>query len=742
MTQEFYKKFFLPHKVQQVKKNISSFVQRNDETLFMTWERFKDTYNFCPTHGYDTWRLVSYFYEGLQPRDRQFVQVACGGEFLQKEPEDTMDYLDEIGKNSNTWNGPSPLDSKNQNRSEGKFPSQTQPNPNNQSLKIVSKDNHEECKAVTILRSGKAIGVKDEKGIPKAKEKSKETQVEMDESGTPKVKEAEQCPIPTPFPQALRLPKNLDVTAEILEHLHQVKVNLPLLHIIKQMPAYTKVPPKYKGSRMPHNILYHCTADRSVRTPKGMVEDVLIKIENFYYLVDFIILDTEPTLHPDNRNGRMKITFGSVTAKLNIFNLMRHQLEDDEMPLCEPHKYRGVLEEEQVMAVNEPWRPRFEELPETEKKPMPSSEEIPQLELKPLPNDHKLALGWTIADIKGISPLICTHKIYLCTHKIYLEDDCKTSREPQCRLNPTMKDVVKNEVIKLLDAGIIYPISNSKWVSPTQVVPKKCVEKGLVLNWDKCHFMVTSGIVLGHVVSSKGIEEFNLQTKDNKGVENMVANHLSRLTFEEVKEEIPIRDAFPDEQLFVVTKLPWYAHIVNYLVTGSIPETWIVQDRRKFFVEIKNFYWDDPYLFKYCPDQILRRCILDNETLSVIKFCHTEACGGHFSGRVTRRNMMPMSPILEIEVFDCWGIDLMGPFPQSFGNPYILLAVDYVSKWVEAITYKVNDHKVVLKFLREHIFSPFGMSKAVISEKLPFKRLRGESTHDFRINPVICITGG
>ena len=54
----------------------------------------------------------------------------------------------------------------------------------------------------------------------------------------------------------------------------------------------------------------------------------------------------------------------------------------------------------------------------------------------------------------------------------------------------------------------------------------------------------------------------------------MVANHLSRLTFEEVKEEIPIRDAFPDEQLFAVIELPWYAHIVNYLATGSILETW------------------------------------------------------------------------------------------------------------------------------------------------------------------------
>ena len=102
MTQEFYKKFFPPYKVQQVKRMISSFVQVNDETLFMAWERFKDTYNFFPTQGYDTWRLVSYFYEGLLPKDRQFVQVACGGGFLQKELEDAMDYLDEIAENSNT----------------------------------------------------------------------------------------------------------------------------------------------------------------------------------------------------------------------------------------------------------------------------------------------------------------------------------------------------------------------------------------------------------------------------------------------------------------------------------------------------------------------------------------------------------------------------------------------------------------------------------------------------------------
>jgi hypothetical protein len=102
MAQEFYKKSFPPHKVQQVKRKISSFIQGNNGTLFMAWERFKDMYNFCPIHGYDTWRLVSYFYKGLHPRDRQFFQVAYGGGFLQKELEDAMDYLDEMIENSNT----------------------------------------------------------------------------------------------------------------------------------------------------------------------------------------------------------------------------------------------------------------------------------------------------------------------------------------------------------------------------------------------------------------------------------------------------------------------------------------------------------------------------------------------------------------------------------------------------------------------------------------------------------------
>ena len=69
--------------------------------------------------------------------------------------------------------------------------------------------------------------------------------------------------------------------------------------------------------------------------------------------------------------------------------------------------------------------------------------------------------------------------------------------------------------------------------------------------------------------------------------------------------------------------------------------------------------------------------------------------------------MIPLNLILEVEIFEVWGIDLMGPFPNSFGNQFILVVVDHVSKCIEAVPTKANDNKVVVKFLKENIFSCF-----------------------------------
>ena len=86
------------------------------------------------------------------------------------------------------------------------------------------------------------------------------------------------------------------------------------------------------------------------------------------------------------------------------------------------------------------------------------------------------------------------------------------------------------------------------------------------------------------------------------------------------------------------------------------------------------------------------------------------------TGEINVRYQMPQNYICFVEVFDCWGLDFMGPFPPSFGNLYILVEVDYVSKWVEVVACKSNDHTVVLKFLKKNIFSRFGILRAIISD--------------------------
>jgi hypothetical protein len=101
------------------------------------------------------------------------------------------------------------------------------------------------------------------------------------------------------------------------------------------------------------------------------------------------------------------------------------------------------------------------------------------------------------------------------------------------------------------------------------------------------------------------LQEFDITIKDKKGTENVVADHLSRLTIDLKSDITPIDDYFPNESLFSVSTMPWFANIVNFLVSGQLSSHWSTEDKRKFLNEGKNFSWDDPYLFKYCHNQIL-----------------------------------------------------------------------------------------------------------------------------------------
>ncbi|GKA13091.1 putative nucleotidyltransferase, ribonuclease H [Tanacetum coccineum] len=180
---------------------------------------------------------------------------------------------------------------------------------------------------------------------------------------------------------------------------------------------------------------------------------------------------------------------------------------------------------------------------------------------------------------------------------------------------------------------------------------------------------------------------FNIKIKDKKGAENLDADHLSRLENPNIgelaKEEI--KDKFPDEHLMILkTKLndeePRYADYVNYIVGKVVPLEWTPEKKKACHsglteghhsasvtgrkVYEAGFYW--PSIFRDAKNYVIK----------------CDAC--QKSGNISSRNEMPQNNIQVCEVFDIWGLDFMGPFPDSRGNKYILVAVDYVSKWVEA----------------------------------------------------------
>ncbi|XP_019259595.1 PREDICTED: uncharacterized protein LOC109237708 [Nicotiana attenuata] len=543
-------------------------------------------------------------------------------------------------------------------------------------------------------------------------------------------------------------------------------------------------------------------ADCSIKRPVAIVDDILVKVGKFLLPADFVILDYDVDKEIPIILGRPFLATGRALM-YSERNEIQIRVNDEEVTfeaskgMKFPHAYENISDIDIVDEVKDAIELKMEEeclgealaaifviyddedmegymesvnaleglrsypyAPKTlsldlenivTPPAMPSIIEPPQLELKPLPQhlwEHRQAIWWTIADIRGVPTGICKHKIQL-------EQESKPSVEHQRRLNPSMQEVVKKEIIKWLDAGVVYPIADSPWSYAIWAIqcpdylstvhdvnllghgggfrrgvyglflcswrfirdfPKienpmcKLLEKDAKFEFDeKClkafeelkarlttaPITVTldwtlpfelmcdaSGIaikaVLGqwhnkilhlvyyasktlngaqmnyivaeqellaiayafekfraYLLGSKVIfysdhaalryligkkdaiprlirwvlmlQEFDFQVKDQKWTENQVADHLSRLEeVERPKEDLEINDAFPEPSL----------------------------------LGVRLYYWEEPFLFRICADNIIRRCVPEDEVVQILKACHDSPVGGHHGGNCTATKVL------------------------------------------------------------------------------------------------------
>ncbi|RDY08534.1 Retrovirus-related Pol polyprotein from transposon 17.6, partial [Mucuna pruriens] len=232
------------------------------------------------------------------------------------------------------------------------------------------------------------------------------------------------------------------------------------------------------------------------------------------------------------------------------------------------------------------------------------------------------------------------------------------------------------------------------------------------------------------------LQELDLEIRDKKGADNVVADHLSRIECE--PDPMPIQDDFPDEQLLHMdTSTPWFEDICNFIVASQFPPEASQLYKKKIKSDAKYYILDELYLWKRDSDHVICKCILDFKISSVFHFCHAAARGNHHgSTRTTQklldyayqfisaceqcqrkgmamshRHEMPQQPILFCEVFDVWGIDFTG---RSLSPILILIHSIGHGLHAKMVATKTNNAKVVVNFLKSNIFYKFGVPKALI----------------------------
>ncbi|GJV73861.1 reverse transcriptase domain-containing protein [Tanacetum coccineum] len=208
-------------------------------------------------------------------------------------------------------------------------------------------------------------------------------------------------------------------------------------------------------------------------------------------------------------------------------------------------------------------------------------------------------------------------------------------------------DMIEESVEVFMDEFSVFGNSFDNCLNNLNKMLQHCKDANLVLNWEKYHFMVKEGIVLRHKVSSAGLEvdkaKIDLISKLSPPTnDNVAADHLSQIDKDETSGDSDVDDNFPGETLMEITTndTPWFADFANYLVGDIIPKGMTYQQKKKLFSDLKNYFWEDPYLFKVCSKSMIRRCVSAPETRTILDQCHHRPTDGHYGPNTIAKKVL------------------------------------------------------------------------------------------------------
>nr|GEX57632.1 reverse transcriptase domain-containing protein [Tanacetum cinerariifolium] len=754
-------RFFPPSKTTNLCNKIMRFQQRFDESFPEAWDRFNDLLRACPHHGFLELHQLDTFYNALNVNDQDSLNSAAGTEV-------TKDQVQTLNSQSTATVQPTVTQSASKTPvSEPVVAPVSAPMPNLKPLiPYHSRRDNERRRDQANEQIEKFYKIFKEMSFEisftdalmlmpkfastlKALIGNKEKLSEM--TRTP-MNEHCSAVILNKLPKKLGDPKKFLIPWEF-PGMDECLALADLGASINLMPLFV-----WKGLSLPELTPTCMTlklADRTESKPVSIAKDVKVKVGVFHFPANFVVVDFEPDPQVplilgrcflktsraliDVHNGELTLQIGNKTITYNLDQTFRYSANYNQMTTIIltllMRLVKSTLKKDSDFLLFEEADAFLGQEDDPDSPEFDPSYYDPEGDIlllgailnsdpsPPFPNHEQFVPSCMLAIF---------HDMVEKMMKVFMDDFSVFGNSFENFLSRLDKMLQRIEVDRA-KVDVIAKLPHLTTVdAPILIAP----------NWDLPFELMcdASDFAICAVLGQRHEKHFKPIHYASKTMNDAETNYTTT-----EKEMLAVVYAFEKFQSYLIMNksivhtdhsafkylfakmdakarllcAPWFAVFANYHARNFIVKGMTSQQKNKFFKDVKHYLWDDPFLFKVCTDQVIRRCVHGKEALDILEACHNGPTRGHHGpnltakkifdssffwptiykdaqefvknydscqrqGKILQRDEMPQNSIQTCEIFDVWGIDFMGPFLSSRGNTYILVAVDYLSKWVEA----------------------------------------------------------